>query len=160
MNTLFTKMNSYHIFTNIIPGGVILFALKELEYKLFSNMNTNLFMELCIMYFLGLICSRISSILTSIFKKINIIKYHKYNDYLYAVSKDNTIYNLLDTAYLYRSFVSVFIFLIIVVSLKQNTYRCIESYVILVLCCCLFIYSYIKQNNYVYDRISYIKEQC
>lgn len=139
MDALLAKLNSYHILSSLFPGAIFYNILNIFLNITFIELS--FITEICIFYFVGIIFNRLGSLLTeNVCKKTKIIDFVKYEDYIKAVNKDNTIYSFVETANMYRTFLTGFITLLI-------------FFIV------LFFYSYKKQVGYITKRVkNYINE--
>ena len=102
MEKIIDKISNYHIFNYIIPGGLFLILCNNyLNIKIEQDKITYFFF---ISYFIGIIISRVSSLVTEkilcyIFK----IKKENYDNYIAAAKKDENIEVLMQDMNMYRS---------------------------------------------------------
>lgn len=96
------KISSYNIVNNLYPGILFVYVLKIMfETDLLLN---NWFENLIVFYFVGMVLSRIGSIIIEpVMKKIKIIKYAPYQDYVKASSIDPLVATLSETNNTYRT---------------------------------------------------------
>ena len=88
MDKLLERISSYDILNNLFPGSVLYFLLSE-NIQLQQN---SILTEFFIIYFLGLLASRIGSLLIEpLCKKLNIIQMASYEDFIKAESRDKKI---------------------------------------------------------------------
>lgn len=159
MNDLMNKISSYNLFNYLLPGAIfIVFIEKITTYKILqSDMLINAF----IIYFLGLIISRIGSLLIEpILKKI--VKFAKYEDFITASKEDEKINILSESNNMYRTFISLFSILIIFKLYDNYCLICKEYniYIVLLFLLILFVFSYLKQTKYITKRVnSYVKRK-
>ncbi len=156
MKELLEKISSYNIFNYLLPGAVFGFWISsEYELTLASDLLTNAF----IYYFLGMIVSRIGSlIIAPILKWMKIIKFDKYKSFIKASKKDEKIDLLSEVNNMYRTFISLFS---VIGFLKF--YNWLESKIIwlddcrivigLLFLLILFALSYRKQTKFITKRI-------
>lgn len=160
------KISSYNIFNFILPGAVFAYVSKELLYK---NFLTNSWIEnIIVCYFIGMILSRIGSlIIEPILKKCR-LKYAPYSDYIEASENDSKIPMLLETNNMYRTFIATFISLIIYKGYlyleqffaKKNTmFNEISIFVILIVFTAIFIASFVKQTGFIRKRVESYKKR-
>ncbi|EMO73420.1 hypothetical protein LEP1GSC120_3508 [Leptospira santarosai str. 200702252] len=162
MKDLLDKLSSYNLFNYLLPG--VLFAFIEKDTFDFLSIKDNVIFAVFFCYFLGLLASRVGSLMIEpILKKVNFIKYSKYEDYLNASRKDPKIEILLETSNMYRTFIGLFVLITIFrfygylartyfISKECSFYICIFSLII------LFILSYKKQNGFILSRIANSKD--
>lgn len=159
------KVSSYNIFNFILPGAVFVYISKELLNK---NFLTNSWIEnIIVCYFIGMILSRIGSlIIEPILKKCR-LKYAPYSDYIEASEEDSKIPMFLETNNMYRTFIATFISLIIYkgyLYLEQyfsnNTiFYEISIFVILIALTAIFVASFVKHTGYIRKRVEAYKKR-
>ena len=153
MEKIIEKIEIYHFINYLLPGTIFVAILN----KIFENnfFDSNIVIVVIEYYFIGLILSRIGSVLLQpIFKKTKIIKYADYNKYIKASKEDDKLEILQREANQYRTYIATFIILAIV-----QSYICIENKnftIILVLfvgLAILFTLAYKKQIKFIVDRV-------
>lgn len=156
------KISSYNIVNNLYPGILFVYVLKIMfGTNLLSN---NWFENLIVFYFVGMVLSRIGSIIIEpVMKKIKIIKYAPYQDYVKASSIDPLVDTLSETNNTYRTLLSTFICAFVYklgvsineVCLKNKITFLQENkdWILLTLLILLFVFSYVKQTSYVRKRV-------
>ena len=156
------KISSYNIFNNLYPGIVFVYLLKFM-----FGINTlleNWFENLIVFYFVGMVLSRIGSIIIEpIMKKIKVIKYAPYSDYVKANCIEHLVDTLSEVNNTYRTLLSTFICAFVykvgiaineiclkneITFLQEN-----KDWILLVLLIILFAFSYVKQTAYVQKRV-------
>lgn len=156
MKDFLDKLSSYNLFNYLLPGTIFAFLSKE---AYFIPTPENLLLSVFLYYFLGLLISRIGSlIIEPILLKISFIKYSKYSDYLKVSKIDSKIEVMLETNNMYRTFISLFFTLLLlrlyrylenVFSFPPEAGGCIAFIAIVI----LFLFSYKKQTNFILKRI-------
>lgn len=156
------KISSYNIVNNLYPGILFVYVLKIMfGTNLLSN---NWFENLIVFYFVGMVLSRIGSIIIEpVMKKIKIIKYAPYQDYVKASSIDPLVDTLSETNNTYRTLLSTFICAFVYkfgtsineVCLKNKITFLQENkdWILLTVLILLFVFSYVKQTSYVRKRV-------
>lgn len=153
MEKIIEKIEIYHFINYLLPGTIFVAILN----KIFENnfFDSNIVIVVIEYYFIGLILSRIGSVLLQpIFKKTKIIKYADYNKYIKASKEDDKLEILQREANQYRTYIVTFIILAIV-----QSYICIVNKnftIILVLfigLAILFTLAYKKQIKFIVDRV-------
>mgnify|MGYP004670832119 FL=1 len=156
------KISSYNIVNNLYPGILFVYVLKIVFG---TNLLSNNWVEnLIVFYFAGMVLSRIGSIIIEpIMKKIKIIKYTPYQDYVKASSIDPLVDTLSETNNTYRTLLSTFICAFVYklgasineVCLKNKITFLQENkdWILLTLLILLFVFSYVKQTSYVRKRV-------
>lgn len=156
MEKLMEKISNYDFFNNLFPGvlfGMIIEYLFSL--KISSN---NIGIVLTIYYFIGLVISRIGSlIIFPILEKIKFIKKSNYDDYISACMKDEKIGSLAETANMYRSLfvAAMLIVILVIIYIINNNLRIVDIIMTISSACVgvLFLFSYRKQTEYIDKRV-------
>lgn len=161
MDKIIEKLDSYNLFTNIIPGYLML--LFNIYY--FKLNNFNIVEYIVVAYFIGQTLNRIGSILVgNVLLKFTSEERLPYDEYISACDNDKKINLLLQERNTYRTFCTLFIVCIIeIIFSKICKYINISTNIIIIalLIICLIIYcaSYCKYNKYIVDRIRISKEK-
>ena len=171
MNELFKqlvdKISSYNIFNNLFPGALFCYLSKILfDFNIISNSWGE---NLIIFYFVGLVFSRIGSIIIepamkSIkIKKKLLLQHSNYPDYAKASKEDPLISTLSEINNTYRTLLACMIGALFVKVYVVINKMCIEhgfsffhdnkDWIIVVLLVVLFSLSYVKQTSYVKKRV-------
>ena len=159
---LVEKISSYNIVNNLYPGILFVYVLKIMFGT--NLLLNNWFENLIVFYFVGMVLSRIGSIIIEpVMKKINIIKYAPYQDYVKASSIDPLVDTLSETNNTYRTLLSTFICVFMYklgasineICLKNEITFLQENrdLILLALLILLFVFSYVKQTSYVRKRV-------
>lgn len=159
MEKFIEKISKYHILVNLIPGLVFLYSIDLLGIY---YLNTeNIIQDFFVGYFVGMTLSRIGSlIIEPIFKKIKIVIYAPYSEYLKASSEDTKISELLEDNNMYRTFIATLIMILLlevghhipkISSFLHTSYAGIVSIVILLI---LYVLAYRKQTSYIRKRVN------
>jgi len=158
MKDLLDKLSSYNIFNYLLPG-IIFVALAE-ELTSFSFVQKDLILGAFLYYFIGMIISRIGSlVIEPTLKKIKFVSFVSYPQFIVASKQDDKIDILSETNNMYRTFCSVFLFLIILkcYELISKKYIGIDKYnsiLIIIGLFLLFLFSYRKQTKYITKRVA------
>lgn len=159
MNDLIAKLSSYDIFINIIPGAVFVYFLSSAgPYTLQTDTVVG---NLVIYYFVGLIISRIGSVIIEpLLRMVGFVKYNRYADFITASEKDAKIQTLLEASNLYRTVIAL-----ILVCAVASSWDLIASWIVIskrawILVGCaglvaLFLFSYRKQNSFIFKRVGH-----
>lgn len=157
MNDLITKISSYNLFNYLFPW-VIFIALLE-SFTNYSINQDNILIFAFVAYFIGLVASRIwSVIIEPLLKKFKVLKFADYWDFIQASKEDTKIEILSEQNNMYRTIISVFV-LFVVIKLYENIsiyLPWIENrnpYILSVLIIMVFICAYSKQTEYITNRI-------
>ena len=164
------KISSYNFFNNLFPGAVFCYLLKLLLNKdvFFDNLVLNLFL----FYFVGMTLSRVGSLVVEpLLKKVRIakkplIELAPYDVYERASAANPFIVTLNEERNTYRTMLSCFVCLIIykialVANEKLANYGIMiinnnYDWIILIILMLLFLFSFVKQTNYVRKRVELI----
>ena len=170
--SMLEKISSYNIFNNFFPGIIFCYMVKFFtDYKLdIGNLWENLF----IYYFWGLVIGRIGSLVIEnlLLKiriknknsklKVNYIESAPYKAYIKASEKFSFIKILNETNNMYRAMISVFASVLIIKLYEIllihfiDLFRQIEmplEILLLIIGMILFIISYKKQTDYIRERV-------
>ena len=158
MNAIISRISSYNILNNIVPGA-ILYLMMRLYWGI-EVQDINVIERALLYYFLGMVVSRIGSIFVEpICKRIKWIEYVDYEVFIAASKKDKKIDEISETNNLYRTMLAVFLVLLIgkgFIGICKSV-SCIDSNkkeIIAVVLFILFAVSYKKQTNYLNKRVN------
>lgn len=161
MEKLLDKLSSYNIFNYLLPG--IIFSILLEKTTTYTIIHENIIIESFLAYFIGLLISRISSIIIEpLLKKVKFVKFADYKDFVLASENDNKIEILSESNNMYRVFIALFFVLIIVNIYEQFLQQILCEYtnfIIIVLLLLLFLFSYRKQTNYITQRVEIYKNK-
>jgi hypothetical protein len=156
MEAFFEKISSYNIINYILPGSVfMIFSKIVLGYEV---INENILLDIFILYFTGLVISRIGSLLVEpLLKKLKFIKFAPYNEYVIQEKKDQKIKILNEHNNMFRTLCTT-MFLLLVLKLYMYIAEkfCFSRHNIIILIVCLFVLfllAYRKQSNYIIKRV-------
>lgn len=162
MSEFLSKLSSYNIFNYLFPG--VLFAAIGNEITSYALIQKDIVIGVFIYYFLGLVVSRIGSlVIEPLLKRAGIVKFASYKDFVSASQVDEKIELLSEVNNTYRTLISLFVCLLALKAFEiVSVYLNIDSTLYLItatiLLIWLFIYSYRKQSNYITQRISRVTE--
>ena len=167
------KVSSYNIFNNLYPGIIFCYLL-----KLMFNVDLlidNWFGNLFVFYFVGMVLSRIGSVviepLLVNFKiaKKQLMKTVSYSDYESASAPNPFVVALNEERNVYRSLLACFVCLLsykviltmntILIKNKITFISDNKDWIILISLVILFLCAYVKQTNYVRKRVEFILER-
>lgn len=157
LDKIIDKLSSYNLLNNLIPGSIFCYLLQHI--CVVDILSNSIVENLFIYYFVGMVVSRIGSIVIEPFvRKTGIVIYADYGDYIMASKTDSKIDILLETNNLYRTIVAG-AFLIIVTKLyiiaEQNiallSYA--TPYILALSLLIMFLLSYRKQTGYIRKRV-------
>lgn len=151
------KISSYNLFNNLLPG--ILFVILVTEITNFNMILQNDFLGAFLYYFVGLIISRVGSlILEPLLKWVKFVKFSDYNDYIIASEKDTKIDLLSEGNNMFRTLISL-LFVTLLTFLYDKIAVCLRIPInstligVLILLLILFLFSYRKQTTYIKKRV-------
>lgn len=157
MKDLLEKLSSYNIFNYLFPG--VLVAVLGTAVSSFDLLADDVIIGVFLYYFYGLVVSRIGSIvLEPILKRIKIVKFASYGDFVTASRIDEKINILSEQNNVYRTLASTFLCLILlkfvdcILTRLQTLYEN-RVLIAIILLMALFILSYRKQTYYVAARV-------
>ena len=171
------KITSYNIFNNLLPGIIFCFVLNHTTR---FNIGTDSILEnIFIYYFVGMVISRIGSLVVEkMLKKITIknkktnqkeafLIFSNYSDYVDASENQETIKVLSETNNTYRTLTALFFSLTLVkiyeIVLHDFLLKIIGEnvvYILLfVLLSIMFVFSYRKQTAYISKRVEKYKKE-
>jgi len=157
MKELLDKIASYNLFNYLLPG--VLFVVLANWITNYSFPQDNLILGAFVCYFIGLVISRIGSLLIEPFlKKISFLKFADYSDFISASKKDSKIEILSEVNNMYRTLCSMllvlsFLKLFEILTIKVPFLLSFSPYLLIILLIVLFLYSYRKQTSYIKKRI-------
>jgi hypothetical protein len=157
MKDLLQKISSYNIFNYLLPGVVFVTLLRLLtKYELIID---DFIVGVFFYYFIGLIINRIGSlVIEPIIKKTSLVKFFDYRKFISASRKDEKIDLFSEVNNMYRTFISMFLILLLIIiyekfSLLLSISHFVMTLIGLILLIILFIFSYKKQSEYINKRI-------
>lgn len=155
MEDLLKRITEYQLFNFLLSGTVLAFLVsKTTPIDLLSN---NILIAVFVYYCIGLVVSRIGSlIIEPLFKKLRIVKYIPYDKYLQAVKLDPKIDVLSQENNTYRTLVAMFLLYAVVYIFcwlwPQTLSQSWLPLGVVVIGLILFSLSYRKQTNYITSR--------
>lgn len=179
LKTISDKLSSYNFFNYLFPGAV--FGIVSKYVSCFNLFFDSWVENIVICYLVGMVLSRIGSIIVEpilkkikrkdkqLNKKVPVLNYAPYSEYKEAKEHDNSIEILLEVNNMYRTlvatFLALFIFKIILTipSFINSTYQItineLGSYFLFIGLLILFIYSFIKQTEFIYKSVKHYIEK-
>lgn len=160
MKEIIEKISSYNIFNYLFPGILYVIFLREITN--FDLVQENNFLGAVLYYFIGLVISRIGSLIIGKIlqsKRLKFIKFADYKDYITACDKDNKIELFSEVNNMYRTLISLFCSLFVSVLYEQIAEWLIisekTSYIMLIVALIIiFVFSYRKQTGFVVKRVT------
>lgn len=155
MEKIIEKLDSYNIFTNIIPGYLML----QFNIYYFKIDNFNIVEYIVIAYFIGQTLNKIGSIIVGkVLLKFTSEKGLPYDEYIQACDNDKKINILLQERNTYRTFCALFVICIIEIIFNKlfkdiTISNDIKFIALFTICLIIYCISYCKYNKYIADRI-------
>lgn len=163
MKEILDRIGTYNIFNFLFPG--VVFSALLTKFTPFSLIQDDVLVGAFVYYFIGLVVSRIGSlIIEPILKKTGFISFSSYDEFVNASKKDEKIELLSEINNMYRTFCSLFVCTAIVYcyGLLAARYTALSD-VLPIICIIglllLFTFSYKKQTRYINSRISMSKNR-
>jgi hypothetical protein len=162
MTDLLGKLSTYHFFNYLLPGAVFSMLAQRLSLV---EMPSDVVEQFVWFYFVGLILSRIGSLLVEpALIKLKIIEYGCYEDYLYAHERDAKLELMVEVSNTYRTLATGFIALIFCVAYfgivrAFGFSTSLQHFLFLGLLAVLFLLSLKKQAMFVTKRVKYQKDR-
>ena len=158
LKTISDKISSYQIFTFLYPGAVSL-SLLSWTYD-GEKPELNLWEELFLCYTVGMIISRIGTLIEDFLFLTRIMKRIDYKKIITAEANDAKVNMLLRISNMYRTIAAVFFSFIIFMAINvclplDYTFpKGITCFSILMII--LFVYSFSKQYEYARERVEHV----
>lgn len=163
MKEIIDKISSYNLFNFLFPG-VLYTAICESLFEI-SFRTGEIFVDLFVYYAIGLVISRIGSILVEpAAKAIGLVNYSDYKSYIEAERRDEKIMLLLESANTYRTLFTLVVCVVVsqVLLSALGVLSISERVAPLILALglgFLFAFSWRKQVDYVRRRVEKAVEQ-
>jgi hypothetical protein len=157
MKEIIDKISSYNLFNYLFPGIIFVVILRQVTS--FNLVLENNFLGAFFYYFIGLVISRIGSIiLEPFYKKIKLVKFSDYKDFIDASKNDEKVELFSEINNTYRTISSLFLCLLISIIYERFVHTMMSKYdmniyAIAIGLLVLFIFSYKKQTGYINKRI-------
>lgn len=155
MEDLLKRISEYQLFNFLLSGTVLAFLITKTTP--IHILNDNILIAIFIYYCLGLVISRVGSlVIEPLFKKLHIVSYVPYDKYLKASKQDPKIDVLSQENNMYRTLVGMFLvyaFVYVICWLWPNVLE--QKWLPLVVASIgivLFSLSYRKQTKYITTR--------
>ena len=155
MEKLLEKIDSYNIFTNIIPGFLLLIFN---EYY-FNISGLNVGEQIIIAYFAGQTLNRLGSILLGkILLKFTKENGENYSKYIKASNGDEKISKLLQERNTFRTICTMLIICLLEIPLSKiitsiKVSKDIIVIIMLILLIIIYAISFCRYNKYITDRV-------
>jgi hypothetical protein len=157
MKELLDKLSSYNLFNYLLPGTVFVALAQRISDHTFRN--DSIVVELFAFYFIGLVISRIGSLIVEpILKRVKFVKFADYRDFVHACEKDPKIEILSEQNNMLRTLAATFVALFglrvfdLTVS-RLGVPKAWSAVVVFVALLVMFAFAYRKQTSYVKKRV-------
>ena len=163
MKQILEKISSYNIFNYLFPG--ILFVLLTEKLTPYSFVQNDIILGLFLYYFVGLVISRIGSLVVEpILKLFSFIRFAEYKEFVSASKSDTKIELLSEVNNMYRTISAMFLIILVLklYSKVESIWPPLKDASFLVLVFGLlivFLMSYRKQTKYIMKRIDAAKNK-
>lgn len=167
MEKILSSIPVYNLLTNLIPGTILAALLKFCveDCDIFS-VTDNVWLLAVLLYFLGVVNSRINSLLiVPLLRKLKIISRENHDKYTKAEIKDPSgkLTELSRMCTEYRNYVSVFVIALFVkILFLWPTAKSLvienSDIILLISGLLLFVFSYKKQTTYVSSRVEILNK--
>lgn len=163
LKDIIERLSSYNIFNYLLPGVIFVVVSKNITN---TNMaDENLILTLFVCYFVGLVISRLGSLVVEpLLKWLGYLKFSSYDKYVEASISDPVIQTLSEANNMYRTMISLFLclFLFVVFDMLVSNYPLlydIRAYLLLAFMTILFTFSYIKQTAFISKRVESFRKR-
>lgn len=157
MQGVLEKISSYNIFNFLLPGTI--FAYFSDRFTDTTFIQDDLLIAVFVYYFLGLVISRVGSLLVEpLLKKTGFVKFSDYGEFLKASKNDPTLSTLSEVNNTLRTMISLLLFVIGTITYDRissagSSFAVYAPYILLVLMLLLFLFAYRKQTAYITKRV-------
>lgn len=159
MSELLSKISSYNIFNYLLPGT--LFVAVSDVLTSYSLVQKDIFVAIFVYYFIGLVISRIGSlVIEPILKKTKFVQFAEYGNFVSASKNDPKINELSESNNMYRTLAALFFALLIFVVLDKFVLplrlwlEATGPYILLIFLFGMFLFAYRKQTTYIVKRVN------
>jgi hypothetical protein len=156
LKDLISKLSSYNLFTNLLPG--ILFVVLLKEFTSFNLIFDPVFLGLFLYYFIGIVINRIGSLVVEpILIKTKFLTFIDYPKFVKASKIDEKIEILSENNNMCRPLVSLCVLLLLTIRYEWLMSKCTfvdthSNVILIVSLFFIFLFSYRKQTKYVVKR--------
>lgn len=153
MEKLLDKITSFNIFTYFLPGLIFSFLVER--YTSWVLLSGEVYKDVFIIYFIGLVISRIGSVIIEpILVSLKFVKMGKYEDYVAACKLNTKVEVIHEVTITYRSLLAAIIMfcLLYLVSILETKLPVLEPYTApaaLVAAVVILMFSFRKQSKYL-----------
>jgi len=157
MKEILEKISSYNLFNNLFPG--VLFVLIAKYVTAYNFIQSDIVLGVFLYYFIGLVISRIGSLLIDpVLKAVKFIKVKPYDEYVMASKQDEKINLFAEINNMYRTICAMAVSVLILrlyeyCVVKFQICDAVTPIILGVSIAILFLFSYRKQTKYIIKRI-------
>ena len=157
MKDLINKITPYNLFNYLLPGVLFVVIIEELT--IYSVITDNMVLAAFICYFVGMVISRVGSLIVEApLKKVGFLKFKNYKDFVTASKKDARLDTLSEQNNTYRTLIAMLIMVGVTKGYEWlgTKFEFLEEWKLLIvfmLLLILFLAAYRKQTNYITQRI-------
>lgn len=157
MDKILEKISSYNIFNYLFPG--IVFCVVCDKYFSIPLLQETIVDGIFLYYFVGLVISRIGSVfIEPTMKKLGLLEFSEYSDFVQASKTDSKIEILSEANNMYRTILSMIVIIGLTVLCNEGLQQWPEytthvKYILIGLLLVIFLFSYVKQTNYITKRV-------
>src|SRR6266478_1367926 len=157
LKEILDKLSSYNIFNYLLPGIVFVVLAGKLTH--YSLVQSDIFLGAFLYYFIGLVISRIGSlVIEPSLKKLSFVKFADYRDFVVAAKIDPKLEILSESNNTYRTLSAMFLLLIALKIYEKGSsyFPRIETWnaeLAVVLLFVMFLFAYRKQTRYITKRV-------
>jgi uncharacterized membrane protein YraQ (UPF0718 family) len=154
---LLDKISSYNLFNYLFPG--ILFVVILGKFTHYSLVQENLVLGVFVYYFVGLIISRVGSLVVEpLLKKLSFLVFADYAEFVKASRVDAKIEVLSELNNMYRALVAMLLSLVAVkvyeaLALRFQIGDRASITILTLVLLFMFLFAYRKQTEYIRKRI-------
>ncbi len=157
MKELLDKLSSYNLFNYLLPGTVFVALAQRMSAHRFHD--DNIVVELFQYYFIGLVISRIGSLVVEpLLKKTGFIAFAPYEAFVRASTLDQKLETLSEQNNMLRTFCGLFVALLALRLFDSLVWRFgishrVASPLVFATLLLMFLFAYRKQTHYVKQRV-------
>lgn len=158
MSEFLGKLSTYNLFNYLFTG--VLFVAIASYFTPFSFVQENLVLAPFVYYFIGLVLSRIGSlVIEPILKWVKFVRFADYSHYITASKNDPQIEILSEANNVYRTLCALFFAVIFlkIYAVAEQTYPILHNFTtpaLIAVLFLMFLLAYRKQTNYITKRIA------
>lgn len=162
MSDFLGKLSSYNLLNYLFSG--VLFVIFSDLFTSYSFAKEDLVIGAFLYYFIGLVVSRIGSlIIDPVLKWTRFVSFADHSDFVKASKTDPKLEILSEQNNVYRTLIAVFVSIILlkVIEILKLSFLCVErneAGIFFVFILLLLLFGYRKQTNYITKRIKCILE--